>query len=88
MLPVCGDLLCLFGRFGGLHVLDPATGRQRWAADEWRSAQRVGRYLIANRSDIPDQPDPLYVLDVATGALHGRLGSWETIGAPLPGLVR
>ncbi|GAA0800226.1 outer membrane protein assembly factor BamB family protein [Spirilliplanes yamanashiensis] len=85
VLPQCGDALCLFGRFGGLQVLDPATGRSRWSAERWGVAERVGAYMLASLDSGPVWDRPLVVLDAATGDPRGTLGAWQPVGEPLPG---
>jgi hypothetical protein len=83
--PVCGsDLLCLFGRFGGVVVLDPATGRERWRDETWSNLIRVGPYLLAHH-DVDEATDrALTVVEAATGRRHGELGRWRAIGEPRP----
>jgi hypothetical protein len=80
ILPVCGDAICLFGRFGGLRVLDAATGRQRWSAEQWALAQQVGSYMLASGNDRDTTQQPLVVLDPADGRERGTLGAWQPVG--------
>ncbi len=84
VLPVCGDAICLFGRFGGLKVIDPATGLLRWGTEEWASARRVGPYLLASGNEQPEGEEPLVVLDSRSGNRHGSFGVWFPVGNPLP----
>ncbi len=84
VLPVCGDAICLFGRFGGLKVIDPATGLLRWGTEEWASARRVGPYLLASGNEQPEGEEPLVVLDSRSGNRHGSFGVWFPVGDPLP----
>ncbi len=84
VLPVCGDAICLFGRFGGLKVLDPATGLLRWGTEEWAAARRVGPYLLASGDEQPEGQEPLVVLDSRSGSRRGSFGVWYPVGDPLP----
>jgi hypothetical protein len=84
VLPVCGDAICLFGRFGGLQVIDPATGLPRWGAERWAVAQRVGPYLLTSGRDRPNLRQPLIVVDPASGHERGSFGTWRPVGEPLP----
>jgi hypothetical protein len=84
VLPVCGDLICLFGRFGGVKIVDPATGMLRWGEDRWAVAQRVGPYLLASGNDRPEGQQPLSVLDAGSGRERGTFGIWRPVGDPLP----
>ncbi len=84
VLPVCGDAICLFGRFGGLKVIDPATGLLRWGTEEWAAARRVGPYLLASGNDRPEGQEPLVVLDSRSGSRQGSFGVWRPVGEPLP----
>jgi outer membrane protein assembly factor BamB len=84
VLPVCGDAICLFGRFGGLKVLDPATGLLRWGTDRWAVARRVGPYLLTSGNDRATGQQPLVVVDAADGRERGSLGIWQPVGEPLP----
>jgi hypothetical protein len=84
VLPVCGDLICLFGRFGGLTVVDPATGMLRWGAERWAVAQRSGPFLLASGNYKPEQEQSLAVLDAGSGRERGSFGVWRPVGEPLP----
>ena len=84
VLPVCGDAICLFGRFGGLKVVDPATGLLRWDTEEWAAARRVGQFLLASGNDRAEGQEPLVVLDSRTGNQRGSFGVWRPVGEPLP----
>jgi hypothetical protein len=82
--PGCGDMLCLAGRFGGLQVLDPDTGRARWTAERWAITQRAGRYMLVNQSAGPGRDRPLIVAEADTGRQTGAFGAWQPIGEALP----
>jgi outer membrane protein assembly factor BamB len=82
--PGCGDMLCLAGRFGGLQVLDPRTGRARWSAERWAIVQRAGRYMLVNQSAGPGRDRPLIVVDADTGRQTGTFGAWQPVGEALP----
>lgn len=82
VVPACGDVICLLGRFGGLRVLDPATGRQRWASHLWSVAWRTGRNLIVTESDELAGRQPLSVVDAGTGERRGSIGWWRPAGDP------
>lgn len=84
VLPACGDAICLFGRFGGLQVIDPGTGRPRWGAERWAVAQRVGPYLLTAGRERPNVRQSLIVVDPASGHERGSFGTWRPIGEPLP----
>jgi hypothetical protein len=75
----CGAI-CVFGYRGGVQVLDPVTGRVRWAADHWTAAERVGRYLLVNGNKGLEGRYPLAVVEPETGALHGDFGEWRLAG--------
>jgi hypothetical protein len=84
VLPVCGDAICFFGRFGGLKVVDPGTGLLRWGSTQWAAAQRVGPYLLARGSERAGGQQPLTVLDSGTGRERGTFGAWRPVGNPRP----
>jgi hypothetical protein len=84
VLPVCGEAICLFGRFGGVQMIDPATGRQRWGDAQWAAVQQVGAFLLANGDESPPGPAKQAVLDPATGRRVGALGPWQPVGDPSP----
>jgi hypothetical protein len=81
VLPVCGEAICLFGRFGGVQLIDPATGARRWVNDQWAVAQRVGSYLVAFANSKSGAEQPLVVLDPADGRERGSFGAWKPAGA-------
>jgi hypothetical protein len=72
--------ICVFGYRGGVQVLDPVTGRVRWAADRWTAAERAGGYLLVNGNKGLEGSYPLAVVEPETGALHGDFGEWRTAG--------
>jgi hypothetical protein len=76
----CGAV-CVFGYRGGMQVLDPVTGRVRWAADHWTAAERIGRYLLVNGDKGLEGRYPLAVVEPDTGLLHGDFGEWRSTGA-------
>jgi hypothetical protein len=82
--PVCGDVICLFGRFGGIRVLNPVTGAERWRAAGWGTAQRVDGYLLTSRDRGPDRNRTITVLDVATGRPHTGFAGWRALGGARP----
>jgi outer membrane protein assembly factor BamB len=83
MLP-CGGGLCFSGAAGGLHVLDPATGRLRWSSPRWLVPVDVdGRLLAAVGDEEPDGGE-VVVLDPATGGRLGSLGMWQLAGEARP----
>ncbi|GIF36036.1 PQQ-binding-like beta-propeller repeat protein [Actinoplanes xinjiangensis] len=79
----CKPMICLVGiNFQeGLTILDPATGRDLWHADEYDSTEVIdGRVLAARTS----QAEPvLAVLEPRTGRTTTVAGSW-TSGGPGP----
>lgn len=79
--PACGDVICLLGRFGGVRVLDPATGRQHWASALWSVAWRVGPNLVGTGNDQVARR-PLMVVDARSGQPRGNLGDWRPAGDP------
>ena len=83
-LPRCGDAICLFGPFGGMHVLDPATGVRRWGTARWALAERAGAYLLVSGNDRPEGQQPLVVLDPGSGRERGTLGPWQPVGRIRP----
>ena len=75
----CGAVLCV-GRYGGggLSVLDPATGRVRWAYDRWSFAAPAGlSYLVAGPAAGPPDGTGLAVLEPTTGMVLADLGYWS-----------
>jgi outer membrane protein assembly factor BamB len=84
VLPVCGEALCLFGRFGGMHVIDRVTGQKRWGSDRWGVAYLVGSFLLATAEPGPRGERPLVVLDPANGREVGSFGTWMVAGEPRP----
>lgn len=83
-LPRCGDAICLSGPFGGMHVLDPATGHRRWGAERWAVAERAGPYLLVSGNDRPEGEQPLVVLDPGDGRERGTLGPWRPMSRIRP----
>jgi hypothetical protein len=84
----CGTVLCLSSPGGtGIHVLDRATGRIRWASTRWSYAEQLGPYLVVHRDGIAAAP--LEVVDSTTGQVRGDLRRWDTLGPVRPdgGLV-
>ncbi|MEU7902125.1 hypothetical protein [Actinoplanes sp. NPDC049118] len=72
--------ICVFGYRGGVQVLDPVTGRVRWAADHWTAADRAGGYLLVNRNEGLEGRYPLTVVEPETGVPHGDFGQWRPAG--------
>ena len=77
----CAGMICLFGYRGGVQVLDPATGRMRWAGDSWTMADQAGRYLLVSGDQGLEGRYPLAVVDPATGVVRGDFGAWQAAGA-------
>ncbi|MFJ6197063.1 PQQ-binding-like beta-propeller repeat protein [Micromonospora sp. NPDC092111] len=73
----CGDAVCL-GAPSGARVLDPVTGRLRWAADDWAPLFTVGDWLLGARAD-GQQRESFALLDPATGRVHADLGGWRLV---------
>ncbi|GID97097.1 hypothetical protein ACFQFC_30795 [Amorphoplanes digitatis] len=73
--------VCVFGYRGGVRVLDPVTGRVRWAADHWTAADPAGGYLLVNGNEGLEGRYPLAVVEPDTGLLHGDFGEWRSAGA-------
>ena len=84
VLPHCEDAVCAVGSFDGVQVLDPATGRRRWAADHWSALEQVGRYLLADGPVGGPPVEPQAVVDPVTGAQLGDFGPWRSSGDPRP----
>ncbi|MBY8871194.1 PQQ-like beta-propeller repeat protein [Micromonospora sp. PLK6-60] len=92
LLEPCGDGLCLRTDQPGLRMIDPATGRERWRADQWRMVWPVGdRLLVA--ADGEQREADFVVLDQRTGRRLAALGRWRLSASdptryPLIGLRR
>jgi hypothetical protein len=84
VLPHCGDSLCVVGTLDGVELLDPATGRERWAANDWGALDMVGRYLLADGPVGGPAAEPQAVLDPLTGHRRGDFGAWRVAGEPRP----
>ncbi|MGS2614501.1 outer membrane protein assembly factor BamB family protein [Micromonospora sp. LZ34] len=90
----CGAGICLHRPEGGVRMVDPETGRTRWADLRWSNVAAVGDRLLADAGRPDDREDrPLAVLDPATGQVLGELGRWQVIwewptGRPRYGLRR
>jgi outer membrane protein assembly factor BamB len=84
VLPVCGEAICLFGRFGGLTVLDRDTGDVRWAASRYAAARRAGAFMLVSGNGLAEVDPPLVVLDAADGSRHGDFGPWRPVGEARP----
>ena len=84
VLPHCDSAVCVVGSFAGVQVLDPLTGRQRWASDEWSALQQVGAYLLADGPVGGPVAEPQAVVDPVTGRQHGDFGAWRSKGDPRP----
>jgi hypothetical protein len=76
----CDGLICLIGYRGGVHVLDPRTGRVRWAGANWTGAHRVGEYLLVSGNEGLEGRYPLAVVDPETGVVRGEFGAWQAAG--------
>ncbi|MFI9642315.1 PQQ-binding-like beta-propeller repeat protein [Micromonospora sp. NPDC051925] len=82
----CGGAVCLHTPAGtgtsdlatGTRVLDPATGRVRWATDEWRPLWAVGDRLLGVRGEVPGQ-ERFALLDPVTGRVRADLGRWRLV---------
>ncbi|MFI7487445.1 PQQ-binding-like beta-propeller repeat protein [Micromonospora echinaurantiaca] len=76
----CGPGICLHRPDAGVRVVDPATGRTRWADPRWSHLVVVGDRLLAEAGRPDDREDrPLTVLDPATGRVLGELGRWQAL---------
>jgi hypothetical protein len=84
VLPVCGEAICLFGRFGGLTVLDSDTGEVQWVASRFAAARQAGAFLLVSGNGLGEDELPLVVLDSADGRRLGELGTWRPVGEALP----
>ncbi|MDO3700451.1 PQQ-binding-like beta-propeller repeat protein [Micromonospora sp. C28SCA-DRY-2] len=90
----CGPAVCLHQPDAGVRVVDPETGRTRWADPRWSHLAPVGDRLLAESGRPDDREDrPLAVLDPATGRVLGELGRWQALwewpaGQPRYGLRR
>lgn len=76
----CLDAICVFGYRGGVQVLDPGTGRLRWAAEGWTTAASAGSYLLVNSDERLEGRYPLVVVEPGTGVVHGDFGAWRSAG--------
>jgi hypothetical protein len=76
----CVDVICVMGYRGGIQALDPGTGRVRWAAERWMTAEKAGAYLLVSGSEGLEGQYPLAVLEPATGTVHGDFGTWRSAG--------
>ncbi|MEU5940037.1 PQQ-binding-like beta-propeller repeat protein [Micromonospora sp. NPDC047548] len=78
----CGDAICL-EQPPGVRVLDPTTGRLRWADDRWRPAWLVDGSLLAISYD--RERESFGLLDPATGRVLTALGPWQLVGSEVWG---
>ncbi|GAA4591421.1 hypothetical protein BJY16_000268 [Actinoplanes octamycinicus] len=80
----CGDLICAYLPQRGILVIDPRTGRERWASDRWEYSARVGDYLLVGWPDVAEPQ--LVVVRADTGDVLGSAGVWRAAGpGPAPG---
>ena len=84
VLPHCDDAVCVVGTLTGVQVLDPVTGRQRWASQSWAALQQVGGSLLADGPVGGPGVEPQAVLDPRTGRRRGDFGDWRASGDPRP----
>jgi hypothetical protein len=84
VLPHCDDAVCVVGTFSGVEVLDPATGKRRWASADFSALEKVGTYLLADGPVGGPAAEPQEVLDPATGRRLGGFGEWRAAGDPRP----
>ena len=72
--PRCTDMLCAAGR-GGMHVLDPVTGRPQWRVPDGMDLIRRGDVVLqaGHESGVPER-----LLDPVTGAARVDLTGWRT----------
>jgi hypothetical protein len=84
VLPTCGEAICLFGRFGGLTVLDRDTGQVRWAASRYAAARRAGEFMLVSGNGLAEVDLPLVVLDSHDGSRRGDFGPWRPVGEARP----
>ncbi|MFC0508710.1 PQQ-binding-like beta-propeller repeat protein [Micromonospora costi] len=80
---VCGEVLCVWVRDGGLQALDPATGALRWRTSGWDAVMeaRSGRLLVAT---LRDNRSRYGVLDASTGGQIADLGDWSLLASVAP----
>ena len=74
----CGTALCVSrtnGR-GGVRIVEPHTGRTRWADGRWDYLLYAGPTLLAFGP--PHGPSRIAAIDPATGRQLGDLGRWQT----------
>lgn len=76
----CADAICVFDYRGGVQVLDPGTGRLRWAAERWQTAAAAGSYLLVSGDEGTEGRYPLAVVESGTGVVHGDFGAWRSAG--------
>jgi hypothetical protein len=84
VLPHCDDAVCVVGTLTGVQVLDPVTGRQRWASQTWSALEQVGDYLLADGPVGGPAVEPQAVVDPRTGRRLGDFGDWRSGGDPRP----
>lgn len=75
----CVDAICVFG-YRGVQVLDPGTGRVRWAADSWTTATKVGPNLLFSGNEGRQGRFPLVVVEPGTGVVRGDFETWWAVG--------
>ena len=80
----CAAAICSLSWRGGLRVLDPATGRERWFSDRWNFADQIGPYLLASDNVVTGSAATVSVVDPVTGRVRGTFGAWHTIGKARP----
>lgn len=73
----CGPVICTFRQTRAMSVLDPATGRALWTANGFVDARPAGAYLLAITAT-----GVIFVLDAATGRVHGDFGGWRGLLGP------
>jgi hypothetical protein len=84
VLPHCDDAVCVVGTLDGVQVLDPATGRERWASDQWGALEQVGPYLVADGPVGGPAAEPQAVVNPVNGQQHGDFGAWHAVGDARP----
>ena len=84
VLPHCDAAVCVVGSFTGVEVLDPATGKQLWAADQWSALEQVGGYLLADGPVGGPATEPQAVVEPLTGRQRGDFGAWRATGEVRP----
>ena len=84
VLPHCADAICVVGTLTGVQVLDPATGKARWASATWSALEQAGAYLLADGPVGGPAAQPQAIVDPHTGRRLGDFGNWHSASGPRP----